>query len=401
MKREHLGLFLLALLVVAVLLYGFLPRPVPVDLATAEKGPMVVTVEEEGTTRVMNRYVIAAPMSGYAQRIKLKVGDRVERGEVVAVLEPSRSNALDPRARAQARAQVSAAQAALGAAQEKARAATADTQLARQELQRTERLAQARFLSQSVVDQARTNVSRTEAAEQAAEHQVNVARFELETARMALARSEALEAGGAAETLNVRAPVTAQVLKVTHESEGTVQAGEPLLEIGDPKSLEVEVELLSTAAVKIAPKSRVILDRWGGEQPLQGAVRIVEPAGFTKISALGVEEQRVHVIVDFTSPRELWQRLGDGYRVEAQFVVWEGADVLQIPASALFRHDSGWAAYVLQDGRAHLRALQIGQRTGLKAQVLDGIKAGEQVVTHPDDKIKDGVRVRPRTQKES
>ncbi len=401
MKREHLGLFLLALLVVAVLLYGFLPRPVPVDLATAKKGPMVVTVEEEGTTRVMNRYVIAAPMSGYAQRIKLKVGDRVERGEVVAVLEPSRSNALDPRARAQARAQVRAAQAALGAAQEKARAATADTQLARQELQRTERLAQARFLSQSVVDQARTNVSRTEAAEQAAEHQVNVARFELETARMALARSEALEAGGAAETLNVRAPVTAQVLKVTHESEGTVQAGEPLLEIGDPKSLEVEVELLSTAAVKIAPKSRVILDRWGGEQPLQGAVRIVEPAGFTKISALGVEEQRVHVIVDFTSPRELWQRLGDGYRVEAQFVVWEGADVLQIPASALFRHDSGWAAYVLQDGRAHLRALQIGQRTGLKAQVLDGIKAGEQVVTHPDDKIKDGVRVRPRTQKES
>ena len=347
-------------------------------------------------TRVMDRYVIAAPMSGYARRIKLKVGDQVERGQILAVLEPARSDALDPRSRAQARAQVSAAQASLAAAGENARAATADAQLARQELERTEKLGRAKFLSQSAVDQARTGVSRTEAAQQAAQHQVNVARFELETARAALARSAALEAGAAAETLSVRAPVPAKVLKVVHESEGTVQAGQPLIEIGNPEALEVEVELLSTAAVKIAPKSRVILDRWGGDQPLQGAVRVVEPAGFTKISALGVEEQRVHVIVDFTSPREFWQRLGDGYRVEAQFVVWEGADVLQLPASALFRHNNGWAAFVVEDGRARLRPLKIGQRTGLKAQVLEGIRAGDQVITHPDDKIKDGARVQPR-----
>lgn len=396
MKRGRIGILLLGLVVAAGLIYGFLPRPVPVDIAAAARGPMTVTVEEEGKTRVMDRYVIAAPMSGYARRIDLKVGDQVARGQILAVLEPARSDALDPRSRAQARAQTSAAQASLAAAGENARAAAADAQLARQELQRTEKLGQAKFLSQSAVDQARTGVSRTQAAQQAAQHQVNVARFELETARAALARSAALEAGEPAETLSVRAPVPAKVLKVVHESEGTVQAGQPLIEIGNPEALEVEVELLSTAAVKIAPKSRVILDRWGGDQPLQGAVRVVEPAGFTKISALGVEEQRVHVIVDFTSPRELWQRLGDGYRVEALFVVWEGADVLQLPASALFRHDSGWAVFVVEDGRARLRPLKIGQRNGLKAQVLEGIRAADQVITHPDDKVKDGVRVQSR-----
>src|SRR5574340_256269 len=396
MTRARIGILLLGLAVAAGLAYGFLPRPALVDVASAERAPLAVTVEEEGKTRVTERYLVSAPMSGYARRIDLKVGDAVARGQVLAVLEPARSDALDPRARAQARAQVSAAEAALAAARENARAATASAQLARLELERSEKLVQANFLSQQAVDQARTNMSRTQAAQQAAEHQVGVARFELDTARAALARSAALQAGGPAETLNVHAPVQARVLKVVHESEGTVQAGQPLIEIGNPETLEVEVEVLSTSAVKIAPRSKVILDRWGGAQPLQGLVREVEPAGYTKVSALGGEEQRVRVIVDFTSQREAWQRLGDGYRVEAVFVVWEGADVLQVPTNALFRHNSGWAVFVVQDGRARLRALQIGQRTGLRAQVLAGIKAGEQVVTHPDDKIKDGARVRAR-----
>jgi len=396
MTRARSGILLLGLAVAAGLAYGFLPRPALVDIASAERAPLAVTVEEEGKTRVTERYLVSAPMSGYARRIDLKVGDAVARGQIVAVLEPARSDALDPRSRAQARAQVSAAEAALAAARENARAATASAQLARLELERSEKLVQASFLSQQAVDQARTNMSRTQAAEQAAQHQVGVARFQLDTARAALARSAALQSGGPAETLSVRAPVQARVLKLVHESEGTVQAGQPLIEIGNPETLEVEVEVLSTSAVKIAPRSKVILDRWGGAEPLQGTVRVVEPAGYTKISALGVEEQRVRVIVDFTSQREAWQRLGDGYRVEAVFVVWEGADVLQVPTNALFRHNSGWAAFVVQDGRARLRALQIGQRTGLRAQVLAGIKAGEQVVTHPDDKIKDGARVRAR-----
>lgn len=396
MTRARIGILLLGLAVAAGLTYGFLPRPALVDVASAERASLAVTVEEEGKTRVTERYLVSAPMSGYARRIDLKVGDAVTRGQVVVVLEPARSAALDPRSRAQARAQVSAAEAALAAARENARAATASAQLARLELARSEKLVQANFLSKQAVDQARTNMSRTQAAEQAAEHQVSVARFELDTARAALAHSAALQSGGPAETLSVRAPVQARVLKVVHESEGTVQAGQPLIEIGNPETLEVEVEVLSTSAVKIAPRSKVILDRWGGAQPLLGLVRVVEPAGYTKISALGVEEQRVRLIVDFTSQRDAWQRLGDGYRVEAVFVVWEGADVLQVPTNALFRHNSGWAAFVVQDGRARLRALQIGQRTGLRAQVLAGIKAGEQVVTHPDDKIKDGARVRAR-----
>jgi HlyD family secretion protein len=183
---------------------------------------------------------------------------------------------------------------------------------------------------------------------------------------------------------------------VTHESEGLVQPGQFLLEIGNSDILEIEVEVLSIQAVQIASGAKVLLDRWGGDVTLQGAVRMIEPAGFTKISALGVEEQRVRVIVDITSPREIWRRLGDGYRVEARFVIWEGKDVLQIPASALFRHGQGWAAFVIENGRAMIRPLQIGQRAGLTVQVLSGIKAGEQVITHPEDKIKQGGRVKVR-----
>jgi HlyD family secretion protein len=217
----------------------------------------------------------------------------------------------------------------------------------------------------------------------------------LERARAALAYAGA--AGrGSGDALAVRSPVDARVLKVMHESEGTVQPGTPLIELGDPESLEVEVEVLSGQAVKIAPGARVLFDRWGGDKPLEGRVRIVEPTGFTKISALGVEEQRVRVIADFTSPREEWQRIGDGYRIEARFVVWEGADVLQIPASALFRHNHGWAVFVADGGRARLQPIETGQRNGLQVEVLSGIGAGDTVIAHPDDKIGDGRRVKPR-----
>jgi HlyD family secretion protein len=214
-------------------------------------------------------------------------------------------------------------------------------------------------------------------------------------ARAALEKSSQLQAGGPAELLNVRSPVKAQVLQIAHESEGPVQAGQPLIEIGNPQALEVEVELLSNQAVKVAPGSKVLLDRWGGET-LHGVVRVVEPAGFTKISALGVEEQRARVIVDFTSPYEEWKRLGDRYRVEAHFILWEGQDVLQIPASALFRYNNGWGVFVVEGGHAKIRAVQTGQIAALKAQILSGLKVGETVVTHPDDKIKNGVRVKSR-----
>jgi len=394
--RAKIGMLATAAVVAAGLALGFMPRAVPVDVAEAARAPLAVTVEEEGKTRVRERYTVSAPVAGYLRRIDLKAGDAVAAGQMVAVIEPARSVALDPRTRAQAQAQARAAQAALAAAQENARAASAAAQLAQQERARVEALRQSNFVSTQALDSARTAETRARAAEAAVQHAVRVARFDLATAQAAVASTDRLQAGGTAEQIPVRAPVAAHVLKLLHESEGAVTAGQPLLEIGDPASLEIEVEVLSTYAVKIAPGSKVILDRWGGERPVEGRVRVVEPSGFTKISALGVEEQRVRVIVDFSSPREAWARLGDGYRVEARFVLWEGQDVLQLPTSALFRQGEGWAAFVIDGRRARLAPVELGQRAGLATEVRSGLAAGDKVVAHPDETIKDGVRVKPR-----
>ncbi len=394
--RAKIGTLAIAVLVAAGLVVGFMPRAVPVDLAEVTRAPLAVTVEEEGKTRVMERYLVSAPVAGYVRRIGLKAGDAVTAGQMLAVIEPARSVALDPRTRLQAQAQVSAARAALAVAEENARAATAAAQLAQQERVRAESLRVSNFLSAQALDTARSAETRARAAEAAAQHAVRVARFELEMARAAVANTVRLQAGGAAEALQVRAPVAGRVLKLLHESEGAVAAAQPLLEIGNPDSLEVEVEVLSTHAVKIAPGSRVILDRWGGEQAVQGTVRVVEPSGFTKISALGVEEQRVRVIVSFSSPREAWQPLGDGYRVEARFVLWEGDDVLQLPTSALFRQGEGWAVFAVEGGRARVTPVETGRRAGLSTQILSGLAAGTRVVSHPDDRISDGTRVKPR-----
>lgn len=385
-----------AALVLGALALGFAPRAVPVDLAAVKRAPLAVTVEEEGKTRVSERYVVSAPVAGYVRRIGLEAGDAVTRGQVLAVIEPARSVALDPRARAEAEARASAARAALAAADENARAAEAAARLAQQERSRSEALRQSNFVSEQAVDNARTAESQAQAAARAAAHRVRVARFDFETARAALASGAGLQPDAAAEALQVRAPVAARVLKLVHESEGAVAAGTPLLEIGDPDSLEVEVEVLSGHAVKIAPGSKVILDRWGGGGPLAARVRVVEPSGFTKISALGVEEQRVRVIVDFTAPREAWARLGDGYRVEARFVLWEGDDVLQVPTSALFRRGRGWAVFVLDGRRVREAPVEIGQRAGLATQLLSGLAPGDQIVSHPDETIRDGTRVKPR-----
>ena len=392
--RARIGIIAVAVALAGGIAFGFLPRAVEAELAAAERGPMVVTIEEEGKTRVRDRYVISAPVTGQARRIALRVGDVVQPGQTVAAIEPLRSSALDPRSHAQAAAAVRAAEAALAAARANARAAAAQAELARQELGRVESLRAARFVAEQAVDKARSDADRSQAVRSAAEHAATAAQFELERARAALAG--AARSPGAAEVVAVRTPVGAAVLKVLHESEGPVQAGAALLEVGDPASLEVEVEVLSSQAVKIRPGAKVLFDRWGGEAPLEGVVRVIEPTGFTKVSALGVEEQRVRVIADFASPREQWARVGDGYRVEARFVVWEGADVLQIPSSALFRHDGGWAVFSAEGGRARLRPVAIGQRNGLRVEVQSGLQAGERVIVHPDDKVADGKRVKAR-----
>jgi HlyD family secretion protein len=220
-----------------------------------------------------------------------------------------------------------------------------------------------------------------------------VARHDLEAAETALRFAAGTENSEAGDCVPVHSPVTGRVLKVMHEWEGPVTTGEALMEVGDPQRLEVAVDVLSADAVKIRPGMQVRFERWGGDEPLQGVVRTVEPMGFTKVSALGVEEQRVWIIVDFTSPAALWQRLGDGYRVDAHFVLWHGDDVLQVPASSLFRYENGWALFVARNGRAQRRRVEVGQRNALAAQILDGVKEGEWVIDHPGDEVDDGVRV--------
>ncbi len=391
--RRNLGLALVGVVIVAAIAWGFRPPARSVDLATAVRAALQVTVDEEGKSRVIDRYVISAPVGGYMPRITYKVGDSVAQGDTVLALEPIRPAALDARSRAAAQAQVAAATAALRAAQEKVQAAQADAQQAQAEYQRLQGLRANQLISANDLDRARTQAETTEASRRSAEFGVQVSRYELESAKTAL-----MYAGGggkASDRIAITTPVAGRVLKLYQESEGIVAAGQPLLAVGDPQRLEIAVDLLSSDAVQIAPGMEVILRNWGGA-PLQARVRLIEPVGFTKISALGVEEQRVTVIADLTSPAEQWRNLGDGYRVDASFVLWQGDDVLQIPESALFRDGARWQAFVVADGHAQLRNVQPGRRNGLQAQVLGGIAAGEQVVTHPDDKLYDGAPVAQR-----
>ncbi|MHB8880117.1 MAG: efflux RND transporter periplasmic adaptor subunit [Thermodesulfovibrionales bacterium] len=394
--RRRLLMICVAAGVALALAYGFMPKPVPVDTVKAHKGPMQVTIDEEGKTRVRERFIISAPVSGYMRRVDLKVGDAVQKGQAVAVLEPLRSGVLDPRSRAEAEASVAAAGAAVAAADERARAAAADADYARKNIARQKKLFEAGYIARDLFEQAEAEAARSGATLLSAEAAAGTARAELQRARASLRYSAAEGSADQRHTVVITSPAGGYLLKLQKESEGTVNAGEPLIDIGDPAKLEARVEVLSSDAVSIRPGTKVLLERWGGDSPLTGTVRVVEPAAFTKISSLGVEEQRVFVIADITSVPEEWKRLGDGYRVEAKFIIWEGADVLQVPASALFRKGDDWAVFTKENGRAHLRQLQTGKRNGRSAEVLSGLSEGAEVIIHPDDTVSDNVRVKLR-----
>jgi HlyD family secretion protein len=392
LKRKT-GFIVLAMVIAAALAWGFWPAPVLVEVAVVAAAPLRVSVEEEGQTRVKDRFVISAPVAGYLQRIQLDVGDRVTQDQVLAVMEPLRPEVLDPRSRARAEAQVAAAEAALHAAEEQATAAAAETKFARAELARKRKLQADSLISEGELDAATTRVRQAAAEQRSADFKVDVARFELEAAQTALQFSITGNGATAPESVKLRAPVASRVLQLHHESEGVVATGEALLEIGDPEALEVAVDVLSADAVRIRSGTPVEFHRWGGEQPLDGVVRSIEPTGFTKVSALGVEEQRVWVIADLSTPREQWQQLGDGYRVEAEFILWQEDAVLQVPASALFRSADGWAVFAVIDGRARLTQVETGRNNGLATQIITGLDASVRVIVHPDDRIEDGVRV--------
>ena len=384
-------LYGLLLAAIGVAFYmSFAPRATLVDSALVTRGPLQVSIVEEGKTRVVDRYIVSAPTAGYARRLQFKVGDQVAAGQVLLQLDPPASNVLDPRSRAEAEARVRAAEAAIQPALDEVQAARSDVRYWETELPRIRDGVEAGLIAARELDQAESSQRTAQARLDAAESRVDVARADLEIAKAALSHSaaEVIPRGG--ESVAVRAPTAGRILKIYNESEGVVSASEPLVEIGNTQGLEVEVEVLSSDAVQIQPGMRVLLERWGGEKPLDAVVRRVEPVAFTKISALGVEEQRVLVIVDITAPREQWQSLGDQYRVEARFIVWEEPDVLQAPSSALFRHEGGWAAFRAQEGVAHIQPVEIGRRGGVNVQILSGLNEGDLIINHPGDAIADG-----------
>lgn len=368
------------------------PRPLPVEVAAAARGPLAVAVEETGVARVKDRYVVSAPVAGTVSRQRLEPGDRVEEGQVVAEIAPARAALLDGRTRAEAQARLSAAVSALGQAEAlRGRAAVAEA-LARDDLARSRALAEGGSLAAQQLDRAAFE-ARMRAEELAsAVFAVKVAAEQVRVARAAVAD----DGGPRDRHVDVLAPASGHVLRVLQESEGVVPAGAPLVEVGNPEQMELVVDLLTTDAVRVRPGTPVTVHGWGGDRALPARVLEVEPSAFTKPSALGVEEQRVNVIAALTAPRGEWAALGDGFRVEARLVLWQADDVLKIPQGAAFRHGDGWAAFAVEGGRSRLVPVRIGHRGETEVEVLEGLDAGAVVVVHPGDRVKDGARVEAR-----
>lgn len=404
-------LLLIAGVGLAVLIgMSFMPEPVEVDLATVEFGDVLVTVDEDGKTRIREKYVVSTPLAGRLLRINMNPGDPVEAGRtLLATIEPRDPELLDARAVAQAEARASAAEASVKKTEPMLEQARIDLANAETSLRR---------LRESGGSVTATELDDGEARYQAASEELRsakyaqeIAEFELQQARAALLRSRPRETddntitglpnGDASNTAaswnhTIRSPISGRVLRVFQESSAVVTAGMSLLELGDPTDLEVEIDVLSSDAVKILPGERVLLEHWGGDSVLNGRVRLVEPSGFTKVSTLGVEEQRVNVIVDLTEPIEKRRSLGDGFRVEARIVVDEAKEVLRIPASALFRPGEGWAVFRVVEGTAQQTVVDVGRQNGLEAEIVSGLADGDQVIVHPSDQILTGVAVKSR-----
>lgn len=391
--RRHLPKIGLAV-VVALIVAGLWPRAIPVESSVVTRGPLVVTVDEEGMTRVKNRYVVSAPVAGQMRRIDWKAGAEIEAGKtVITMLETAGADLLDARSLAQAEARVRAAEASREAAAAQRERAVAATRMFAAEFDRAKKLRQQNVISIQEFEGIQMRAETAAQELRAAEFALKVAEFEQQQARALLIRGQAT--GGNAEPLAIVSPVSGRLLRVLQESARVVPAGFALAEVGDPADLEVRIEVLSRDGVAIRPGARVMLEQWGGPEPLQARVRLVEPSAFTKISALGVEEQRVYVIADFVDPLEKRPTLGDSYRVEARIVTWENPSALRAPAGALFQRGGGWHVFVADGGRARLRPVQAGRTNGVQTEILDGLREGERLVVYPGDKVVDGTRVTP------
>lgn len=399
----------LTLTVIVVLLIGgaltaaFWPRPVMVDLGEVTRGPMMVTIDEEGRTRVAEAYVVSTPVAGRLQRVQVDPGDPVVRGEtVVAHMLPTNPAALDVRTREQAFAAVQAAEAALRVARADLNAAIANRDFVQTELDRAEQLAERQITSQAALDRARQNLRVSNAAVETSEAAIAMREADLANARAQLIGFD--DQGLAAAIGNTRsddiplyAPADGRILRIMQQSETTLPAGAPIMEIGDiDGELEVVVDLISSDAVQVDVGDPVIIEDWGGTPSLAGEVRRIDPFAITEFSALGVEEQRVPVTVALTGPPEDRRALGHGYRVEARIVVWQEGDALRVPASALFRTGQDWSIFVTEDGVALLSTIEIGRNNGVVAEVIEGLEPGDHVILYPSTAIKDGTAIAQR-----
>ncbi len=396
MKRVRRSLRILAYVASASLvggaMYGaFRPAPIPVEVVTVARGRFAATVEEDGRTRVSDRYVISAPIAGRLVRPQLKAGDAVAADEVVARILPSLPSLLDPRTRREAEERFGAAEAVVAETAAQIERLKGVRENADADARRTKTLRQSGVVTPQQLERAELAALAAERELRAAELRGHAAEHTLDQLRALLRRFDSPES---ADTLQVKSPISGRVLRMFRESETPLSGGEPLLEIGDPADLEVAVDVLTTDAIKIRPGAPVSIRHWGGPVALQGRVRLVEPGAFTKISALGVEEQRVWVVIDLVSPREQWASLGDGFRVDASIVTDEKDDALVVPSGALIHRGSGWAVFVVRNGRAHERPVEIAGR-GALAAVSSGLAPGDQVVNFPPNALREGAAVRP------
>jgi len=374
-----------AVLLVALIVIGFIPRPIPVETTRVTQGRLRTTVNEEGKTRIQQRYVVSAPVTGHLRRIPFKPGAEVIAGKtVVAVIDPVSPAMLDARNRALAEARRDTAVANLDKAKEAQRYAAT-------ELRRLEKLLAEKSASQQELENAQWRETSAAKDFTTAESALR----EVDTELKEFTVSDGSTTNVVHAPVEVTSPTSGRVLHVFEESTRVVPAGTPLVTIGDPADLEAIIEVLSRDGAAIAPGAKVELEQWGGGEALAARVRLVEPAAFLKVSALGVEEQRVNVVVDFVTPYEQRRNLGDNFRVEARIVVWEADQTLKVPAGALFRRGQNWAAFVLVGGRAELRRVQVGRSSGIEMQILDGLKDGEEVILFPGDRVKAGQRVKP------
>ena len=380
------------------LVYAFKPQPILVDIVTLKRGPMMVTLDEEGETRVRDVYVLSAPVAGRALRIDAEVGDPVRAREtVVAQIQPTDPSFLDRRSRAQAVAAEKAASAAMTLSRAELNQAEAELDFAESELERAKRLRSESAIAERALDLAESLFRIKQAAVAMATSALEMRAFELENARAQLVSPvDGAGDGEACDCVPITSPVDGRFLEILRKSEGVVQPGQALVEIGDPDNLEIAADFLSADAVQIEPGQKALIEDWGGT-PLEGRVRRVDPAGFTKVSALGIEEQRVNVIVDFDQSADERRRLSHGYRVEVRVLLWEDDDALTLPLTALFRDGERWAVFVEEDGRARLRHVEIGWRNGLEAEITDGVDAGMSAVRHPSDQVSDGVLIEARS----